>query len=145
MLDGDYVLARESDGVVARQLLGLKHARDRYAHAFDLLEAVEPGGNPADRDFDTPAYWKWRELPPSRRQGNDLGEQEYRTLLAGRLVQSTLTQVLTFLRSQAWIVDKGYAPVMSDPEEGAPPPEPPPTPPAEAEPDPDLLTRGAGD
>jgi hypothetical protein len=100
-----YVATRSSENVVAAQLLGLKFARDRITHAFDVLEPVEPGGQLAAQDYGTPGYWKWRDIGLSKRSGNQRGEPEYRKYLMGRYVQSTLTHVLTFLRAQAWRVD----------------------------------------
>jgi hypothetical protein len=49
---------------------------------------------------DDQAYWRWRRLPAVR-SGRRKGWKEYDTSLAGKLVQSTLTRTLTFLRAQA--------------------------------------------
>jgi hypothetical protein len=107
-LGDPYRHARRTDRV-DRQLLAMRHARNRIAHAFDVLEWVEPGGNPEGRAYGTPGYWKWRSLPPERRSGADEADeyQAYQRVLAGHLVQSTLTQVLRFLRAQAWRADTG--------------------------------------
>jgi hypothetical protein len=78
----------------------------RETDTLDILEPVEPGGNATDAGYGTPGYWKWRELPPEARSGNR-GELEYRRNIAGHMVQSILTMVLTFLRTQAWVIGRG--------------------------------------
>lgn len=100
-----YIENRRAENVVSRQLSALRHARHRFTHAFDLLEVVEPGGDPQQQDYGTPGYWRWRPLPPSKRSGGETGEREYQTFLAGKLVSSTLVNALTFLRNQAWYVE----------------------------------------
>jgi hypothetical protein len=114
-LGAGYREARQRERMV-RQLQGMRHARNRIAHAFDVLEPVEPGGNPAGREYGSPGYWRWRHLPPDSREApKGLAERRaaehaaYEAVLADHLVQSTLTQVLTFLRSQAWIQESGPA------------------------------------
>jgi hypothetical protein len=91
---------------IGDQLAGLRYARNRLTHKLDILEPVEPGGNLKDAAFGTPGYWKWCPLPAEGRTGNP-GESEYGRLIAGHTIQSILTMVLTFLRSQAWITGRG--------------------------------------
>ncbi len=93
---------------VGDQLAGLRYARNRLTHKLDILEPVEPGGNARDAGYGTPGYWKWRYLPAEGRSGNP-GELEYRTYVAGHRVQSILTMVLTFLRTQAWVIGQPQA------------------------------------
>jgi hypothetical protein len=51
-----YISSKERDPVIKRQLLGLKHARDRITHAFDVLETVEFGGNRQDQGYGSPGF-----------------------------------------------------------------------------------------
>jgi hypothetical protein len=102
-LGSTYTEARKSHHI-SDQSAGLRYARNRLTHKLDILEPVEPGGNTMNADYGTPGYWRWRwsDLPPEGRTGNP-GEPEYRRYIAGHLVQSILTMVLTFLRTQAWV------------------------------------------
>jgi len=88
---------------IGDQLDGLLYARNRLTHKLDVLEPVEPGGNASDAGYNTPGYWVWRHLPRERRRGVNPGEREYERFIAGHRVQSILTMVLTFLRSQAQV------------------------------------------
>ncbi|MGH9087635.1 MAG: hypothetical protein ACRDYZ_05910 [Acidimicrobiales bacterium] len=100
-LGASYTASRRAENVIDGQLSGIRYARGRFTHAFDILEVVEPGYSDEQQSFNTPGYWKWSPLSASRRSGVEPGEKEYRGLLAGTYVNSTLTNVLTFLRAQA--------------------------------------------
>ncbi len=103
-LGENYIEARRLNHI-GDQLGGLRYARNRLTHTLDILEPVEPGGNARDAGYGTPGYWKWRDLPPEARSGNRV-ELEYRRYIAGHMVQSILTKVLTFLRTQARVIGR---------------------------------------
>lgn len=100
---GDSYTAERAQRHVGDQLDGLLYARNRLTHKLDVLEPVEPGGSAEQTAYGTPGYWVWRPLPRERRRGGYKGEREYETYIAGHRVQSILTTVLTFLRSQAYV------------------------------------------
>lgn len=100
--EGAGYLAKRQVDPAGRLLLGLRHARNRFAHDFTIVEYVDPS---AQLDADRRGYatmWRWRSLPPSPDRRGLHGREEYETLLAGRDVHGSFVDVLTFLRGAAW-------------------------------------------
>jgi hypothetical protein len=95
-----YVVQRTRDPA-GRLLIGLRHARNRFAHDFNVLEYVDPHAvlESDPRGFVT--IWRWRSLSPTRAKGKR-GHEEYERRLAGRDVNASLVEALTFLRAAAW-------------------------------------------
>jgi hypothetical protein len=87
---------------VHRHLLGMRYARNRIAHHWDVIEFVVPGSSTQSPSeyFDSPGYWVWIDIPRKWVGQGSGNEQHYHEVLSGQLVQATLTHTLTFLRVQ---------------------------------------------
>lgn len=94
-----YVSILEADVDVKPLLAGMRHARNRFAHADEVVDFVEVSaliGSNWTGGYT--AGWRWNVLPPVRAGPGARGGQEYADKLAGQDVWQSLVRALSFLR-----------------------------------------------
>lgn len=102
-----YTALSREDPYTRDLLKALRHARNRFAHSFDVLEYVEP------TEFTGGAWeggyrilWRWASLPALPPGRGKSGEEQYQAILAGTDVKQSLVRALTHLRTAVQVLGR---------------------------------------
>lgn len=109
--DRRYAALSRDDPYTPDLLRALRHARNRLAHSFDVLEYVEPtdiSGGAWEGGYRV--LWKWASLPVLPQRRGKSGEEQYQRVLAGTDVKQSLVRALTHLRTAVQVLGRHAEP-----------------------------------